>query len=427
MALSVLACSQASAILIARVLGPEGKGATSVLLGIVSLGAIVFDFGITGAAVYFVGREKERVEETAATLATAGLLLGMLGSLLVYLFAVDLARLLFEERFVYYVRLSAFVIPSVLLNGWILGVLRGLKELNQVSIVGATTAAAGFVFLAVGLLVLHIGVAVVVWQLLLTSLLGLIAAVKILRSRGIRLSLSYTPSVFRNMLRYGLRGYIGAVLQFLNYRLDIFIVAALLGTKQAGIYSVSAALAQIILQVPNAAAFVALSHVVTLDDEDAVELTKDLARRAFLACVLLAVAIAATTPLVLPLLFGKEFDAGVASLWILLPGVVSLAHLKVIAAYLAGRGRPGLVSMATSTAGILTIGLDLVLIPRIGIEGAALASTIAYATSSLVAILAFRKLGENVPLLSLVVPRKSDITALREIWRDRFPRIRRTR
>ena len=55
---------------------------------------------------------------------------------------------------------------------------------------------------------------------------------------------------------------------------------------------------------------------------------------------------------------------------------------SVVTAFLYADGRPGLNSVAAGAGVVVTVVLDLVLIPRLGVRGAAIASTAAYLTTS---------------------------------------------
>jgi O-antigen/teichoic acid export membrane protein len=70
----------------------------------------------------------------------------------------------------------------------------------------------------------------------------------------------------------------------------------------------------------------------------------------------------------------------------LLPGVVLLGGGKVLTNEIAGRGYPHYNSINAGLALILTIALDLILIPRYGVLGASLASSVAYTLIFLTAI-----------------------------------------
>jgi O-antigen/teichoic acid export membrane protein len=62
----------------------------------------------------------------------------------------------------------------------------------------------------------------------------------------------------------------------------------------------------------------------------------------------------------------------------------------VLTAFLSGSGRPGLGSAALGSGLLVTLVLDLALIPTFGIVGAATASTLAYLTTAGVLVLCFR-------------------------------------
>ena len=70
----------------------------------------------------------------------------------------------------------------------------------------------------------------------------------------------------------------------------------------------------------------------------------------------------------------------------LLPGIVLLGGGKVLTNDIAGRGYPQYNSVASGVSLILTVVLDLLLIPRLEVLGASIASTLAYTTIFALAI-----------------------------------------
>jgi O-antigen/teichoic acid export membrane protein len=108
--------------------------------------------------------------------------------------------------------------------------------------------------------------------------------------------------------------------------------------------------------------------------------------------------------------FGEEFRGGTATVRLLLVAMVPLTVARILAGDLKGRGRPGLVSAVMAMTLVLTVMFDLLLIPLWGIEGAALASVIAYGASALLLGLAFVQI--TPASLGRLVPRPADIAAL---------------
>jgi O-antigen/teichoic acid export membrane protein len=128
---------------------------------------------------------------------------------------------------------------------------------------------------------------------------------------------------------------------------------------------------------------------------------------------------------VIPAIFGEAFRASVPVIWWILPGTVALAVSKVMCADLLARGMPEYSSVFAFVTLIVTVVLDLLLIPRMGIQGAALASSVAYFTNStLVAMVLKCKLG--VSWRALLVPSVTEFVPYRQVWDRVVGRLRPT-
>jgi O-antigen/teichoic acid export membrane protein len=94
----------------------------------------------------------------------------------------------------------------------------------------------------------------------------------------------------------------------------------------------------------------------------------------------------------LPIVYGPSFQSAVEPAHILLLGLAAEGVAGVITAFLYGIGRPGLNSIAMGSGVVVTVALDLLLIPRFGAVGAAVASSAAYVSSTMALVLLFRHL-----------------------------------
>ena len=90
------------------------------------------------------------------------------------------------------------------------------------------------------------------------------------------------------------------------------------------------------------------------------------------------------------LVYTSDFSPAYSALLVLLPGVVLLGGGKVLTNELAGRGYAHYNSINSGLALVATLVLDVLLIPRYGITGAALASSIAYALNLMTALVFYR-------------------------------------
>ena len=160
----------------------------------------------------------------------------------------------------------------------------------------------------------------------------------------------------------------------------MFIVNYFLGPAGAGLYSVSVRLAELLWYLPNAVGFAIFPKVAATGADKMNAFTPRVFRMTLGLTVLGALGLALLGKPIIQLVYSSVFESAYVPMLVLLPGVVLLGGAKVLTNEMAGRGYPLYNSVNTSLTLMVTVLLDWVLIPRFGIIGAALASTIAYIT-----------------------------------------------
>ena len=114
--------------------------------------------------------------------------------------------------------------------------------------------------------------------------------------------------------------------------------------------------------------------------------------RAGLLTAGLAVPLGLAAGFLIPSVYGAEFDAAIVPAQIILLGLALDGTAGVVVGFLYGVGRPGLTSVAMTVGLAVTVALDVLLIPRFELIGAATASAVAYATTTFVLVVFFRRL-----------------------------------
>jgi O-antigen/teichoic acid export membrane protein len=115
--------------------------------------------------------------------------------------------------------------------------------------------------------------------------------------------------------------------------------------------------------------------------------------------------------LAVPLLYGHRFSHSIVLGLILLPGVLVIGLGKALSAVTTGRGHPRYALYLSLVSFPLTIALYAALIPPWGATGAALASTISYTLTTLVAWVFYRRV--TGLRFRTLIPGRED---LREAW-----------
>jgi O-antigen/teichoic acid export membrane protein len=223
----------------------------------------------------------------------------------------------------------------------------------------------------------------------------------------------------------------------LNFRLDVVILNAYVGTSAVGVYFVAGSLGTMAWILPSALQTVLLPRAAALDaavergelaSEDSDATVARSLRHAVVLSAPTALALALLYLAGVPLLFGSAFTDAIAYGFILMPGVLMSGVGKVGAGVLAGRGRPGytLLPMLVSTP--ITVILYLLVIPSLEATGAALVSSVSYGLTAALTIALVRR-ATGIPYRSLLLPRGADVADyrvmlgnLRQYARDRSRR-----
>jgi O-antigen/teichoic acid export membrane protein len=128
-------------------------------------------------------------------------------------------------------------------------------------------------------------------------------------------------------------------------------------------------------------------------------------------------------PYLVRLVYGPQFaDAGVA-LRFILPGVIAYSVVAVLTRYVTGRGRPGTATMIMGLGLGANIAANLYLVPRMGINGAALASSISYGLTSVLTLVIFIRLSGRGWLETILI-RPADARFLWNRFRLTLRRLR---
>jgi O-antigen/teichoic acid export membrane protein len=154
-------------------------------------------------------------------------------------------------------------------------------------------------------------------------------------------------------------------------------------------------------------------RVAGAEREEGDRITEAVSRVVALLALLAAGALAVLAPFVVVLFFGADFAESKWAVWLLLPGIVTFSVGRILSMYLLGRNRLKVDLLASFVGLVLTLTLDLLLIPPYGFRGAAVASSIAYTVAMLIDLVWVVR-NSSITAGGLVVARPSDVAML---WR----------
>ncbi|MEO8570960.1 MAG: polysaccharide biosynthesis C-terminal domain-containing protein [Chloroflexota bacterium] len=416
-------------IALARLLGPSAKGRFALVLLYSQLAALLVGVGTDQALAVVSGRDRATARHGFANALIWTAIVGGAAVLCsIWLFGAPgdgqatgpLASLipnLSGTQFLF----AAVAVPGELFFGLGLFALLGRKRVVPYSLIRVIRRGILLVMVVAAAAVarLSLDVALVLNLVALALTAGVI--VWVAAGDGI---VGPRPSLplLREELRFGTRALPGALAERLQFRADSFLINIILGVRETGIYSVTSGLAETLWYVPNALGTVMFSRAVD-PKADAGRIAAVLTRTTLAVAFATAIPTFVLGPRLVRFVYGSQFtDAGVA-LRLILPGIVAYSVVAVLSRYITGRGKPGTGTLILIGGLAVNVAINLVLIPRFGIVGAAAASSISYVVTALMTLVVFHRLSGRGWAETLVI-RRSDLIALLGAGRAGVARLR---
>jgi O-antigen/teichoic acid export membrane protein len=397
-------------IVVARALGPSARGTLALLTALGTMTILLGSLGIHLSGVYFLGRFPGESDAIVSNNLIAGALGGIVAAA-----GLTCVTLAFQRQLLHQVDLGLFLtfvlcVPFLYFNQFGRTLLLGLGRVghyNVPDIVGGSMLLAGTVG-AIAVFGEHLE-PLVALRVVVEIAISAIIVVLLLRSRPLRLSPS--RPLLRRQLAYGIRNYTGSVFWLLLLQADIVLCSHFLGSSQTGIYAVAVALG-IPITILAAAIGTLTFQRVSAESQRATRVSQTNRTARMLVVLLLpaVIGMAAFAHVLVPLIYGTKFDAGATALILLLPGFVAFSLEVVMMNFLAGEGTPPVVIWAPAVGLAINIAANLFVIPRWGINGASVTSSVAY-TVVLLLVLRYYTRSTGSKTADVFVTRRDDVRA----------------
>jgi O-antigen/teichoic acid export membrane protein/glycosyltransferase involved in cell wall biosynthesis len=393
------------AAVVARVLKPEGKGAYTAAMLLPLLFGTFLPLGINWASTYYVGRKAFDREALFRTMIAALILLGGAGMLLCLAAGLLLRGPLLEGVPASAFLLGILTIPTSIAILFLYGLFRGEMRISESNRMHASRAALMLLCTLFFLLVLGLGVAGVVLGQVSAETMVVVMAFR--RLGGIAPRPLFRWDILRTLLGYGIQLYSFTILIYLNYRFDMFLVRSMLDLRQTGLYSTAVALAEMLWMVPNSMGVVLFPSVARSSGPERDHLTLAVCRNTLWIMLVLCGAVALGRNLIIHVFFGRQFLPAAPALLAILPGILAMSVQQVLGAHLGGRGHPLPGTLAAGLGFAANVVLNFLWIPRYGIVGASLASSISYTLVAVMVAVAFLRISRT-RARDAFIPRKED-------------------
>jgi O-antigen/teichoic acid export membrane protein len=388
-------------VLVARAGGPSDVGVLALLRVLPGLAGVLAAFGLPSAVGYFVAgpdRDHPRLWPTLIAVMVAG---GLAGTLAWLAAAPLIQRFFISSTTVAVVAAAGVTVLTQLPVAVAKAGLQALEDLRGSNVVMAGEEAAFLpAYVAGRLLGLRGGALIVVALIVADVVVAVGAWVRIsrrVRDSGSQLSGRADPVLAGRVLRFGLRSQVGGVVGLLNLRLDFVVLGAMAGPAAVGSYAVASKYAELLRLPALAVTWVTYPRVARMGASSFGPRARRLTAPLLAGGFLVAIALSLVAFPLFPLVFGEQFRAATWPAIIIVCGLVVEPAAGVGSAFLLGSGRPGLNSLLLGAGLVVTLVLDVLLIPDHAALGAAWASALAYLLTDVLLVLVMWRLTRARP------------------------------
>jgi len=361
-------------VILTRLLGPAGIGQYAVVCAAVMLSSQISALGYPISFLYYSQHDPKQSPIYQTHSIWAGLILGLLGGAIVGVLVI--------WRQTYFGQVPGYAIVAVSLYA-VCMILAGVGRNSLLRRIESKRLSLMTLVSSAGSLVL-IGLLALTHQLTVGSALVCLTGMQVMR-----LGVAWTwvgptvdwhikprADVMIKLGKMGLRQGGVDILVLLNSTLNIIMIKIMISDfDQIGYFSRGLQIAMLVVTASQAVLPLLFSRWASLKENELVEQFEKVFRCVVTFSLLVIVGILILAKPLVVLLFGQAFVPAVHPMMILLPGTMLYLLARVVIQFLGSRGCPEVSSVVLVISCAVNGLLSWLLIPRLGIHGAAIASS----------------------------------------------------
>lgn len=382
-----------------RALGLAGRGILAEMQTWAALFAVIFSFSIDTVTYHCSNRSTyPQTDQTKfVTLLLLNLIYSFIAVFFLTLFVVFIPRQVSPSMSEFLVLWDIFLVVFILSNNLTI-FFQALGNIKLAAVVGLLQGVFSLVIISVGYFLDLLNLRFVVVYQILVQLSGLIIiGYIVLKEKW--LNGVFSPSLARQMVKAGVQQHIATVATFVYTKINQIIVYRYCGEAAAGLLAVPLTIATYLIIVPNTLQTVLYPRVI--HEVDSFEVTIRALRLAFYAWGGLIVMIILFAKPILFVYGGSKFLEATGVFRVLMIGFWLFPLSGIVAPYCVKVGAFLACSISALIVGVLSIVINLLLVPKFSAVGAAWATSLTCIFGFILSLLLLRYTSKRNPLTFL--------------------------
>lgn len=384
-------------VILSRFLGASPLGLYTMTLTIYTIASLVGGIGIPAAIVKYAAEFKEDKEKlnmfVSCGVVNSVVFGAIIGSVLFALSGV-LASAFNMPELTDLIKIIAFSIPFLVVNNTLLGLLNGLREMKSYSF---RTVIRSVLLIGFTILLIHIGLGIrgAVLALLLSEVGTLFLLIYISRNFLNFVIQNYVETT-KEVVKFGSQLFLASAIYMVNTYTDTLLVGYFLTDKDVGLYAIAIALSRGFLVIPGSMSAVTYPAISEYNSKGSHEAIGDLINKSMkyslIALSILGILIVFFSKDIILLLLKPEFLPAITPIAILILGMIFFGSMSSIGSAFSAVGRPDIPFKTNMFTAVVNLSLDIILIPNLGITGAAIGTAMSFSLLTILAIYLLNKI-----------------------------------
>jgi O-antigen/teichoic acid export membrane protein len=392
-------------IYIARYLGPSNYGLLNYVISFVGLFAFLSSFGVDGIVSREIIKDHDKKDEIIGT----AFYLKIIGSLLAILSIVIVSISITKDIFT----LGLILLFSL---NFIPQAFNVIETYFQSQVLSKKVVTAQFIaniistILKVLCIILGKGI---FWLTLIyvveTSIYALILVFSFRKFGNHLRKWKFNINIAKNLLKDSWPLMLSSIAIGIYMKIDQVMIKNMLGNEQAGIYAVAVRLSEVWYFIPGiicTSLFPAIINAMHTDNELFISRMRKLYFLVFWFSIIMAVFVTIFSYGIIKILFGLQYMAAITTLQIYVWAGISVSLGIASSQYLLAKNMTKIFFYNTLFGAMVNVILNMILIPKMGINGAAFATLISYTVATFGVLMFSESRNQGLLILKSIISYK---------------------
>lgn len=380
--------AMANSIILARYLNADEFGLLLLALSILEFFRIPSNLGVPSILPKFVSEYKEKkqfdkISDIFSVSLVRCFIIALFFAIIIYVFSPHISKQIFHKpELSIILRTLSFILPVSVIIPVMLAMYRGYKITRAKVIFGSLLP---YLFrIPIFLILFYAGVklsAAYYAYIIATALIFIVIRIDIIKTLKVDFRLLlYDPELSPTLFKLSWPLMLQSFVWIIYTRIDRLFIGYYLQSREVAVYSAATSIAGLLSMIPQSFSFLSLplfSKFVA--DESLIDLRvvyKKITALMFAISLPIFICLAFLSKDILNLLYGTGYTSGATALLIVSGGILSRCLIGPASDSLIGAGKTKAPLISLTAGCVSNILLNVILIPKYGINGAAIATCI---------------------------------------------------